>query len=390
MRLAQRSIWIALVAIVLLVGVAASYYWLAGQKEDPDVLEGNGQVRGTEVTISAKIPGTADVVAVREGQLIKKGDVIAAISSREIEARLTQATAQAAAAASQLLELEAQLEALDKAIEQARLGTGVVRESSAHGVHQATEAVDRASAEILAAEAQVEQDRKSLARFDKLAEQGFISPSYLDEVKTRLRMSEARLEASRKAQKEAQAALERARAAGGEVAVKAKDVERLTAERRRLVASRGTLTNQQAAAQGRVTELESVLADTQLFSPINATVVSRLAEPGELVAAGRPIATLIDLNDLYVRVYIAQREIGKVRLGNKAQIYADSFADQPFAGEVSEIAQRAEFTPKEVHMKDEREKLVFGVKVRIENPEGRLKPGMPVDVKIRWRESPQT
>ena len=80
-----------------------------------------------------------------------------------------------------------------------------------------------------------------------------------------------------------------------------------------------------------------------------------------------------------------EKEIAKVRLGNPARIYADAFPDRYFTGKVEEVAQKAEFTPREVQMQEERAKLVFGVKVTIQNPEGYLKPGMPVDAKIRWK-----
>jgi HlyD family secretion protein len=135
-----------------------------------------------------------------------------------------------------------------------------------------------------------------------------------------------------------------------------------------------------------VAGVEAALADTRLVAPVDGTVMSRLAEPGELVPPGRPIVTLVDLGALYARVYVPEREIAKIRLGNPARVYADAFPDRPFAGKVVEVAERAEFTPKEAHVKDEREKLVFGVKVSIDNPQGHLKPGMPVDVQIKWKE----
>ena len=102
---------------------------------------------------------------------------------------------------------------------------------------------------------------------------------------------------------------------------------------------------------------------------------------------GTPIATLIDLSDIYVRVYIPEKDIGKIRLGNPARIYTDAFPDTFFKGEVAEVSQKAEFTPKDVHVEEERTKLVFGIKVKIENPQGYLKPGMSVDVKIKWEEN---
>jgi HlyD family secretion protein len=110
--------------------------------------------------------------------------------------------------------------------------------------------------------------------------------------------------------------------------------------------------------------------------------LARLGDPGVLGAAGRPLATLVNLEELYVRVYVAERDVGRIALGAPARVTVDAYPGQQFAGAVSEIAQQAEFTPKEVHMKDEREKLVYGVKLRLENPQGRLKPGMPADARI--------
>jgi len=350
------------------------------------VLAGSGQVRGTEVTISARVGGVAEEVAVREGQSVKRGDPIARIDAREIEARLAQARAEAERVRAQRAEAEAQRRALETSIDQARTAAQVSRESSEHEIHGAREALARSEAEVRAAEAEAEQAAKLRARYAELAKREFVSETYYEEVRTKARAAEARLRAARRAREEAVAALERAQAAAGAVRIKEQDPARLAAERDRVTASIETLARAEEAARARVAEVEATLADTRLVAPIDATVMSRLAEPGELVPPGRPIATLVDLGSVYVRVYIPEREIAKVRLGNPARIYADAFPDRPFAGKVVEVAERAEFTPKEAHVKDEREKLVFGVKVAIDNPQGHLKPGMPVDVQIKWKE----
>ncbi len=372
----------ALGGAVLLVAAAAAYFALRPSPAT-DVVEANGQVRGTEVTLSARIPGIAEVVAVREGQRIARGDLVAQIAARELEARLAQARAQVAAAESLRVELDAQAKVLDVTSAQAKVGARVAAGTTSHEVHRASEAMARADADIAAATAQAEQDRKSYARFEKLRDQGFVSPNYFDEVATRLRASEARLAAARKAGEEARAAREKALAASGEVEIRESDVQRIAAERERVLAARASAVSQAEVARARVSEIEAQLADTRIVAPADATVMARLAEPGELVAAGRPIATLVDLNDLFVRVYVPEREAGRVRLGASASVSVDAFPGRVFAGEVSEIAQQAEFTPKEVHMKDEREKLVFGVKVRLQNSEGLLKPGMPADARIK-------
>jgi len=379
----KRKHLLVIGAILAVVIAAAMLGLLLKQRENEALLDANGQVRGTEVTISAKVGGTADVVSLREGQGVRKGEPIVQISSREIEARLVQARAQASAAANLIVEIDARLGVLDTAREQARLGAGVALNTSTHEIHRASKALDRAAAEVVATEAQYVQERAAYERFERLLGQGFVSRNYFDEVSARYRTSEARLKAARQAQEEARAAVEKAQAASGEVAVKEKDIQRLAGERERLKAERTTAGSQAEAARARVAEIESQLADTRVFAPTDGTVISKLVEPGELVAPGRPLAILVDLADLYVRVYVAERHIGKIRLGNPARISVDAFPGRFFPGEVIEIAQQAEFTPKEVHMKDEREKLVFGVKVRIANPDGLLKPGMPADVSIK-------
>jgi len=351
--------------LILVAAIAVTLFFTQRPKGHEGVLEGSGQVRGTEVTVSARLGGAADVVAIREGQVVHTGDLIVSIASRELQARLSESQAQAAASNNLLSELDAQIKVLDITSD------------------QVSETLARANAEIAAAEAQLAQDRNAYARFEKLLAQGFISKNYFDEVTMRRRSSEARLTAVRQAREEARASLEKARAASGEVAVKEKDVQRIAAERERVIAMRTTAASQAAAARARVAAIEAQLADTRIVAPADATVMAKLVEPGELVAAGRPLATLVNLGDLFVRAYLPERDVGKIRLGNPARIAVDAFRDRVFNGKVTEIAQQAEFTPKDVHMKDEREKLVFAVKVAIDNPEGLLKPGMYADVKIK-------
>lgn len=377
----KRLHYAALGLAALLVAAVAAYLALRPEPRE-DVIEANGQVRGTEVTLSARIPGIAEIVAAREGERVARGQLVAQIAARELEARLVQARAQLAAAESLLAELDAQAKVLDVTSEQAKVGARVAAGTSSHEVHRAMEAVARAAAEAGAAEAAAAQDAKAYERFERLLAQGFVSRNYFDEVAARRSASEARLAAARQAAAESRAGLEKARAASGEVEIRESDVKRIAAERERLTASRATASAQSDVGRGRIAEIEAQLADARIVAPAGGTVMARLVEPGELVAAGRPLATLVNLEELYVRVYIAERDVGRVALGAPARVTVDAYPGEQFAGTVSEIAQQAEFTPKEVHMKDEREKLVYGVKLRLENPQGRLKPGMPADARI--------
>ena len=142
------------------------------------------------------------------------------------------------------------------------------------------------------------------------------------------------------------------------------------------------------AAQARLEEAQIVLADLTIRSPASGAVTMRLADLGEVVNAGTPLLEVVDLDRLYLKVFVPEVDIGKVRIGLPAQIYIDAFPDMPFAAEVKYIASRAEFTPKEIQTPDERVKLVYAVKLYLEgNPEHRLTPGLPADAVIRWQEN---
>jgi len=140
-------------------------------------------------------------------------------------------------------------------------------------------------------------------------------------------------------------------------------------------------------ARAAVAELQTTLDDMAVTAPIAGTVTTHLVEAGEVVAAGTPLLEMVDLDSLYLKAYVPEDQIGKVRLGLPARLYVDAFPEEPFEAEVSYIAAEAEFTPKEVQTVAERVKLVYAVKLRLlKNPGHRLTPGMPADAVIRWKE----
>lgn len=140
-----------------------------------------------------------------------------------------------------------------------------------------------------------------------------------------------------------------------------------------------------AAARAARDEAQVMATETRITAPIAGTVVTKAAQSGEVLLAGRPLVVLVDLTRPYLRVYLPEKDIGKVKLGDAARVYVDSFPGQPFDAAVTEVAKKAEFTPKDVHMPDERVTLVYSVKLEIKNPQGLLKPGMPADALIRWK-----
>jgi len=193
--------------------------------------------------------------------------------------------------------------------------------------------VEQNRANVRSAEAEFEKARKDYDRYRTLAQDGAITSQQLD--------------ASRKAHDASLSLLDQARAA------------LRTAEVR--------------------------LDDLTVDAPVSGVVLSRNAEPGETVAAGVTVYTLGDLANPWVKVYVNETKLGLVRLGQKAQVSVDTFPGKVYEGEVTYIASEAEFTPKNVQTQEERVKLVFGMKVGVQNINDELKPGMPADVKINLK-----
>ena len=140
--------------------------------------------------------------------------------------------------------------------------------------------------------------------------------------------------------------------------------------------------NEVANVRAQQQEIQARMNYLQVISPISGVVTARSVEPGEVVTAGETLLSLTNLNDVYLRGYIPEGQIGKVRVGQSAQIYLDSAPNKPLSAEVTEIDSEASFTPENIYFKEDRVQQVFGVKLDIDNPDGFAKPGMPADGEI--------
>jgi membrane fusion protein YbhG len=138
-------------------------------------------------------------------------------------------------------------------------------------------------------------------------------------------------------------------------------------------------------AVARLDEARANFAERLIVAPDNGTIVSRSVEVGDVVNPGSPIFHVVDMSRLYLKVFVPEPDIAKLRLGDSAEIFVDAFPARSFSARVSKISDQAEFTPKNVETAEERLKLVFGVELAIVNPDGVLKPGMPADCVIHWR-----
>mgnify|MGYP000146600812 CR=1 FL=1 len=211
------------------------------------------------------------------------------------------------------------------------------------------------------AQAQVTRHREARKAAEALVDQRDSQCAYAQSEHRRIRQLMARSHTS-------EDALDRARAdaEAAEAACRAARAQRLEAEA-------GI-----EAARAAVERIEAELADAALHAPRGGRVLFRLAEPGEVLAAGGRLLTLVDLDDVYMIVYLPTARVGKIPVGAEARLLLDALPDRPVKARVSFVADEAQFTPKHVETREERQKLMFRVKVRaLENPQGLLKPGMP-------------
>ncbi len=320
------------IAGILAVGIGAAVLskfapWQA--KPDGSKVTASGTVDATEIAAAFRMPGILGKRPVEEGSHVKPGELLAALDDREAAARLQQAESAVQAAQARLRDLE-------------------------QGFRPQEIAEAKAQADL--ARASLDNLNEETRRSEALFTGGAVSQQRRDKDRTA-----------------AAVAGEQHRAAQARLKLLQ------SGYRPELVnAARAQLGEAQAAAAAARVAWE----DLQVRSTVEGVITRTHAEVGETLGAGRPVVTVTDISRPWVRVYIPENLIGKVRLGAAATVRIDTYPGREFAGRVSYVSSQAEFTPKNVQTQEERVKLVFAVNVLLDNRDGTLKPGMPADVDI--------
>ncbi len=310
-------------------GVAAYAYFQLQSEADPNLIPVSGNIEVTDVEVSFRMPGWVEARPVSEGELIREGDLVARLDSTELAQEVALREAEVAAYGAELAALVAGSRPQEIAVAQAT--------------------VARAQAEV--ERAKLEFDRqKSLAERRVASEQTF--------------------EASRSAHEAAVAGLQEAREQLDLVREGPRQ-EEIARARARLDQARQSL----ALAQTR-------LGYATLHAPLSGMVLSENVEPGEYVVPGVPVVTIGDLVNAWVRAYVNETDLGRIKHGQLVCVTTDTYPDKVYPGELTFISSEAEFTPKNVQTTKERVKLVYRVKIEIANPNLELKPGMPADADI--------
>lgn len=318
-----------IVGIIIVIIIAVLLINNFRNKKDDGALSLSGNVEVTETNVGFKLPGRVMELTVDEGQQVNAGQLMARLDSAELASVVVQNKASLQEAAIRLAEL--------------RAGSRV-------------QEIERARASVNAQDADLDKAKKDYERADILYKNGAISSSQFEAAQNAYNTRAAQL-------KSAQESLS--------------------------LVKEGPRKEDIQAAEHRVQQVKAILntseerlKDTVLFAPISGVILRKNVELGETISAGTPVFTIGDLENPWVKVYVKENRLGQVKLGQKADVKVDSFKGKTYDGIVTFISSEAEFTPKNVQTEEERVKLVFGVKVKVKNENGELKPGMPADVRI--------
>lgn len=349
------------------------------------ILTVHGRIEGDQAAVGAKIGGKIVHLAVREGEQVASGALIATLASEQAQAQLDHATHVAHTAREQVTAAQARVASMQSQVEAAATAIRLAQEESQAWIGEAQAALEAARARLRQAEADQEKAAKDYARAQGLFARQVIATQQLDAAKATDAVARAAVEAAQEQVTQAEQSVQRAMASHVTIALRRQEAHTATARLTEALAAVEIARAQLQTAEASVQLAQANLNDTRVVAPFTGTVLTRLVEEGEVVAPGTPLLTLVDLTQLHAKVYVAEADLGKIKLDDAARVYTDAFPQRAFAASVAQIAQQAEFTPRDVHMPDERAKLVFAVKLALRNPQGILKPGMPVDARIRWQ-----
>jgi HlyD family secretion protein len=313
----------------LLILLTGFLLYGCGGNNNPGRIDASGNIESTNVIVSSKVNGEIEKILFDEGQFINEGDTVMIIDHETLQIQLDQAQAAVEAARAQLnlLKNGARKEDITQAEE---------------GVKQAQVTYDLA--------------KKDQERMENLYQSKSISQNQYDNTTAKFEVSQAQLKSAK------------------ENLTKLKNFARPE----EIQQAEANVDRQTAAAK----LLKKSINDSYVQSPISGVIVDKFFERGETVTQMSSLFKVSNLRTVDLIIYISEEELGKVKLGQKADVSVDAFPDKSYTGKVIYISPEAEFTPKNIQTKDERTKLVFAVKIRVDNPDYELKPGMPADASV--------
>lgn len=381
---------VVLVVVAASVAVATRSKWL-GRKDD-GAIRISGNIEMTEVKVAFKMSGKLVERALDEGDRVEKGAVVARLDRVQLLSQRDQAQAGLDAAQSQLTQLMTSIE-YQRATVEAQIGQYQAQLKAVEAQLAELEAgsrpaeIEQARARVAEAKSEFERAAGDWERAETLYKADDISRAQYDQFRARHESAQAQtrqsgqmLELVEEGPRKEKIQAARAQVAQAGAALRLAEAQRLELKRREQeIATRRAEIDR---AKAQVAVIESQLNDTEAIAPVNGVVLSKSAEVGEVLAAGTTVLTIGDLAQPWLRGYISERDLGRVKIGGRVKVTTDSFPGKSYDGTVSFIASEAEFTPKQIQTEEERSKLVYRVKVDVENPNQELKLNMPADAEL--------
>ena len=371
--------------ILLVLGVAAFFIWrgfFASPKVPDTLVVLSGRIEGDDSAVAAKTTGRLLEVRVREGDRVKAGDTLAVIDSDQMRARMEQAQAALIGAEARVKTARDQIAVFQQQLGQNNLETEQSKVDAGGRVHNAEASVSAAESDLAQQEAALKLAEFDNEAYQKLFKTGAVSDRQARQAQATADQQVAAVAAARRRLDAARGNLTVAQASLSNAGIHESQGNTV---RSQIAMQQGEIASAEAtAAQARfqLQEAQENSKDLIIPAPFEGTVMTRAAEPGEVVSAGTAIVTLLDLSKVYLRGFVPEGEIGKIRIGQPARVYLDSDPNRAVDAQVLRIDPQATFTPENTYFRDDRVKQVVGVKLQIKAAVGFAKPGMPADGEI--------
>ena len=359
-----KKYWVGAIALALFVVAGVLIYAkLHPRQLPPNLVEGSGRIDGDLTNLNTKYPGRIAGIFVDDGMPVTKGMVVATLTSREFEAQRESLDRQIAA---KRKELEAKT--IELHIDETKIPQLLKKAKAALKTRQSQlEELGRA---IASQRSLLQQERRDLKRTKKLFAQRLIQKHRLEEIELKYDVDREKLAGL----------LDKKNQLVQAVAIAKSDLSDAIAAQKSLDAMReliAALKEGIEALKASRAQVEAMISELTLKSPLKGYTVEKIANTGEVIGAGMPVATLIAPESLYLKIFVDTIENGKIKLHDKAVIFLDAWPNRPIEAEVARIAQYAEFTPKEVSVRSDRIQRVFAVHLKPVKPDPLLKLGLP-------------
>ncbi|MGI6455305.1 MAG: efflux RND transporter periplasmic adaptor subunit [bacterium] len=370
------------VVLLMIVGVAG-YAWYVLHTEEN--FPYSGTIEAEDTMLGSRVGGRVISVEVQEGDEVKPGDILIRLDREKLEKQLLQAQAERDIAYQKWLELSngsriQEITQAEAALEQAKANLRLLQSGPRE------EEIRSARKNAAAAQEELELARITRDRMEKLHKSGDVTRERYDQALTSYNVSRNRYEAAQAELDRLQTGYRREEIQAAESKVKmlaaSLDLIREGPREEQIAQAKAQLDMAEALVQ----QIQVDLDETIIRSPSMGVVETSRLQPGDLLAANQPAITLILYEPIWVRVYVPESHLGEAQVGKSVQLSVKSYSDKTFRGKIVQLEREAEFTPRNVQTPENRDDLVFGVKIHINDPERLLRPGMTADVSL----SPET